>query len=725
MSLVVQNLSLGVPGGGGGISQIDTGNTAWVDGANGDDGTALVGRQDLQFATIGAALAAVSSGQAVAVRPGTYAESGLTVAAGVRLVSCQGWQVTAITGAAATGTRVTLAGNGSSIEGFKVTVPTDAAYGVETTAGAGEVGSVFFCTFVGQAGSVGYGLGQTGAGKTISLELRFAGGEAAGLTLCSAGVLATQGNHIPGGATLGAAWTVTGGRFQGLDLNCGSPTVTDALQQSGGTVRVFTANWFNVTNAIHFTGNAVDCSVQNGEFDSVTLGVLVDPALTLAGAVIRISANHQPLYSFPPAALNADFAVATFQRDSSSLDSAYDLFGVPLSVGFPEKGVLAALGEGQPYTTGLACLSTDATGAAGYIDRTAEAVSKTGSLLEFQGTAAGHCLMWCSQRFDSTGAKLKHWGLKINQVGAASGGSFVFEIYDGAAWQQVGIMATSSAESYRYANQIFLRANSTEDLRFGIDDNTTWASATFGAYTGHWSRVRIVTAPATAPTFEQTKLHASCSITSARGVVSSLGLGQLRGIAAAGGGIFGEDGTVVASAQTVGAAPNQYTHISPDSLLNSNGDACMWQAIIPPQINTAFPLSVSVLVAYTGAGSVTTFPTGAVTLTPTQTSGVLIADPAGGILPIKRSSVGAQTLTTSTAQVVSQLMQPEGATTGAAAIDDQQHLIEFGPFDVSAYAPGDMLYLRFELIDDGAPNYDIFLGLAEVSGVIFEAGTPI
>ena len=123
MSLVVQNLSLGVPGGGGGISQIDTGNTAWVDGANGDDGTALVGRQDLQFATIGAALAAVSSGQAVAVRPGTYAESGLTVAAGVRLVSCQGWQVTAITGAAATGTRVTLAGNGSSISAGNAKYP--------------------------------------------------------------------------------------------------------------------------------------------------------------------------------------------------------------------------------------------------------------------------------------------------------------------------------------------------------------------------------------------------------------------------------------------------------------------------------------------------------------------------------------------------------------------------------------------------------------------------
>ena len=622
--------------------------------------------------------------------------------------------------------RVTLAGAASSIEGFKITVPTDATYGIQNTAGAGEVGSVFFCTFIGQAGSVGYGLGQTGAGKTISLELRFGGGEAAGLAICTAGVLATAGNHIPGGATLGAGWTCTGGRFQGSDLNCGSPTVTDALRQSGGIVRVFSANFFNCANALHFTGNAVDCSINGGEFDTVTLAVLVDPALTLAGAVIRISANHQPVYSFPPAALNADFGVATFQRDSSSLDSAFDLFGVPLSVGFPEKGGGAALGQGLPYTTGMVCLSTDATGAAGYIDRTAEAISKTGSLLEFQGGTAGHCLMWCSQRSDAAGTKLKHWGLKVQQVGAIAGGSVVFEIWDGAAWAQVGIMATSSEESYRYADKIFLRANSSEDIRFGIDDGTTWASAAFGPYTGYWSRARIAVGSPAAPTFEQTKLHPSSSITSSRGVVSSIGLAQLRSAVASGGGIFGEDGTVVNSAQTVAAAPNQYTHISPDSLLNSNGDACMWQAVIPSNINTAHPLSVSVLVTFDGGGlSVTTFPTGIVTVTPTETSGVLVADPAGAIAPIKRSSIGAQTLSTSTAQVISQLMQPEGSGTGGASIDDQQHAIEFGPFDVSAYAPGDMLYLRFEMDDDGSPNYDIFLGLAEVSGVIFEAGTPI
>ena len=61
MSLIVSNLSLGLGGGGGGITSIDVANTAFVDGTNGNDGTGAVGRQDLPYATIGAALKASKS----------------------------------------------------------------------------------------------------------------------------------------------------------------------------------------------------------------------------------------------------------------------------------------------------------------------------------------------------------------------------------------------------------------------------------------------------------------------------------------------------------------------------------------------------------------------------------------------------------------------------------------------------------------------------------------
>jgi hypothetical protein len=732
MSLIVSNLSLGVPGGGGGITSIDVANTAFVDGANGNDGTAVVGRQDLPYATIGAALTAASSGQAVMVHPGTYAESGLTVAAGVRLVSSAGWNVTKITGAAATGTRVTLAGDGSSIEGFRITVPTDAAYGIQNTTGAGEVGSVFFCTFDGQAGSVGYGIGQTGAGKTVSFELRFAGGEAAGLTLCSSGILATQSNHIPGGSTLAAAWDVTGGRFQGLDLNVGSPTVTDALRQSGGVVRVFTANWFNVTNAIHFTGNTVDCSVQNGEIDSVTLAVLVDPALTLSGGVIRISANHQPVYSFPPAALGADFAVTTFQRDATTLDAGFDLFGVPLNTGFPELGVESRMGQGPPYTTGLVALSTDSTAGStsdggNFTDISASASSRAGSSFAFQGSAANHTLLFCSQRFDVTGAKLKHWGLRVKQITGAVGGSFVFEIWDGAAWVKAPVLATSAEQDYRYADQIFLRSSSNEDIRYGIDQDATWASKTINGVTGYWSRVRIVSAPSTPPVFEQSKLHPSSSITSTRGVVTAIGLAQTRGAIAAGGNIFGESGTVVTASQTVGTggAGETWSHESPNSLLNSSGDAIYFQFTLPEDINTAHPVTVALSCTFNAGGAVTAWPVGIMSLLCVETSGVLVADPAGGIVPVKRTAAATDALTANAGQPVSKDLQPEGATLGGAAIDNQQHRIEFGPFDVSSRYAGDTVYCRFELDADGTPAQDVFATAVALEGVRFASGQPI
>lgn len=53
-------------------SPILTGNTVWVDIINGDDGTALVGRQDKPFATPAAAVAAATAGNLIHVRPGTY-----------------------------------------------------------------------------------------------------------------------------------------------------------------------------------------------------------------------------------------------------------------------------------------------------------------------------------------------------------------------------------------------------------------------------------------------------------------------------------------------------------------------------------------------------------------------------------------------------------------------------------------------------------------------------
>ena len=81
--------------GQGGLSSIPVGSTIFVDAVNGNDGTGTSDRQDLPFLTVGAALAAASSGDLVEVGPGTYTEQGLTVPSGV-LLRGSGWTVTKI-----------------------------------------------------------------------------------------------------------------------------------------------------------------------------------------------------------------------------------------------------------------------------------------------------------------------------------------------------------------------------------------------------------------------------------------------------------------------------------------------------------------------------------------------------------------------------------------------------------------------------------------------------
>lgn len=54
------------------LNGVLTGRTIWVDSVNGDDNTAVVGRQDLPFETIQEAIGAATSGYTVRIRPGAY-----------------------------------------------------------------------------------------------------------------------------------------------------------------------------------------------------------------------------------------------------------------------------------------------------------------------------------------------------------------------------------------------------------------------------------------------------------------------------------------------------------------------------------------------------------------------------------------------------------------------------------------------------------------------------
>ena len=100
------------------------GNVLWVDHVFGDDGTALVDRQDKPWSSIATAIGNASTNDTIMVRPGEYVESPFTLVPSTSLVSQGGAKVTFISAATPTGNFITVSGS-SYMEGFTIYTPTD------------------------------------------------------------------------------------------------------------------------------------------------------------------------------------------------------------------------------------------------------------------------------------------------------------------------------------------------------------------------------------------------------------------------------------------------------------------------------------------------------------------------------------------------------------------------------------------------------------------------
>jgi len=221
-SFAKKKITIGtLPGGGGGITSIDTGNTLWVDAVFGSDpGTS--DRQDLPWLTVGAALLAAVTGDTVRVRGGTYTESGLTVPAGVACVG-DGLLNTIVGDASATADIFAL-GAGSLLQGFRITLPAPVSAspiyaGVKHSAGTA---TVYDLDLRGNlASGKGTGIYKTGTGKVVGGNVRCEGGGLAALLRVDAAVLALDDVHVPGstGTIDDVVLTQGTGRFQGQGVN--------------------------------------------------------------------------------------------------------------------------------------------------------------------------------------------------------------------------------------------------------------------------------------------------------------------------------------------------------------------------------------------------------------------------------------------------------------------------------------------------------------------------
>lgn len=711
-------------------TSIDTANTAWVDVTYGSDGTGTLGRQDLPFATIAAAILSVSSGDTIMLRPGVYPEDNLTLPSGVLLKATGGWTVTEV-GTNASTNDILAVLDGSQVEGIAFRVPSGAGLAAVRYVGSGgpTTFSIYNCNFYGDAATgLGDGLVKSGSGKIIGAEIRADIGGINSVLRVSAGVIALESIHVPPGVgtinsvalSEGLGAFPSSGRFQLVDLNVGNPNVIDAIKIDGNsTVTVFGINTFNCQNSLHVVSDGISAEILGGKMDQSGFSVLVDPALTGSGSVFRITANHQPDYSYPPAVTGADFGFSFFQEANDNRDSLQRTFGTDVQHGFPERGSALVTGEGGSFSTGMTVITTDGTASpssdgANFDDISTFAASKTGSVFSFQGNTAGHSILFTTFRADASGNALRFFGLDIVQSGAAvlGGGSFVFEIQTAAnTWSEIGVMAVSKEESYRYANSVFLRASSSENIHFEIDGNTTWPQTTINGVVGRWCRVRIASTVTTAPSFERWRLQTNNSKFNAKGQRSSSGLAmwqktvELSSIKWSGAGLAAGD-------LPVGSGGDAYTTEFETAKLNATSDIAYGTFLLPSGICTAHPITIRALYCYEpGALS------GAVTLegriTPAMVQGNPVADSGGSITPVSRP-VGETRLTTTDAPNVFSVVSPSATASMLFAA-------EFGPVDISEFYEGDLVFIRFQMTNDGGGSDINLVGLS-VSGVGFTEG---
>jgi hypothetical protein len=508
---------------------------------------------------------------------------------------------------------------------------------------------------------------------------------------------------------------------QSLDLSAGGFQVTGATSAlslsfsriSGSSTGVFVNDGGTVLGqAIRMTG--VGIGVQTGTTNPETITVdfaslQISGATTwdiqqqAAGAQISIASGF-----FRKNQISAiDWTdLRLVYLDNSPKDDAYEVLS-DLNVGNAERPSTSAFGEGASYALGVTVLTTDdtttgTTDGGNFTDVSTIASTNDGVTFTFQGTGAGHSILIGSKR-TFEGSPVKFWGVQIAQVVAvlpyADIDTYVFEYWDGTNWTEFPLLVTEEEQFYVYGKSALGRANSLENLRFGLRGETNWVTKNIDSMDIYWVRIRK-TATANNPTFNQIKLHTSHAEINNGGRLSLFGRSRVRQTLFTAGNIFGESGGVANFNTSVGTGdivggpnpPQIWAHQVKNSNLTTNGEAIYFQFEIPRGTDTSLPMTLRFTYVVTSAGVGTSeFYIG---FHPVEVIGTAVADTSGGIIPVPRP----QAETT-----------PQGGGSGIAAQTDTiTHTIvdstyvgsfESKDFDISSYYEGDIIFVRLEAED--------------------------
>ena len=711
-----------------------------MDNIFGNNGTALVDRQDKPWSSIATAIGNAVANDTIMVRPGEYVEPDFTLVPSTSLVSQGGAKVTFISASTNTGNFITVSGS-SYMEGFTLYTPIDdsaALYFNDPTGGiVTSFHNVHFKGSSTDSPPLGKGVvmdsGLTN-GKIIYTELRYGGSNLDRLVEVNKGIFALDGMHVPGGGTINTGVQANGGRLQLTNVNIGNPLCDTALSVSGTSsnkpvVVGFGFNIFNVPTGIEITSDDYDVEVQGGRLEAGTTNVLVSSGLTGSNGKLNLTG-----FIMDSTKLSVPFtwvdSVHTFQYsdigNSQNIEPILRTWS-NFEVGHANKGFETNLGRGSEYQNGL---HVHTSGTSSTSDYTVSAKTP-GSTFTFESLTAGEQLYLGSSQYYPDGTQLNFNGFEALYTGS-TGGTYTMEFYSGGTWVDIKYQCVHHNLGHNYSNNLFGRnVESKEDMRFGIDESITWDSlniASFGSHTAKWIRITMVTPPASLPQFDLIWLEPSHTEVNDNGVLNFFGNALYKDTLVSAGNIYGESGGVVSGNVPVGSGglPTGWDHNIKNSVLNQNGDAIYFQAAFPRGICTAYPLNI---IIYYGldpgdsGGSFTTSPQFITSFLARGASGTKVNDPSGGLVPTPRTIQNTPTLTSSPGSFVTSNLVETGLPINTYA--GKPMSIQDISFEIDDYYEGDGFLLRIELDDDGAPNQDVTIFAVEVDVVKWALGERI
>ncbi len=543
--------------------------------------------------------------------------------------------------------------------------------------------------------------------------------------------------------SIGTGYQVSNGATMSITSNRALDDATVGtyvdVDGSGTLASVVGPTFVKSTNITTFldVDNGAECELGFGDVVDVTTGIRIDGASSLRSTGFSLSGTTTDIQVVDTASvLRMNGAVLDKNKiifpdgytgenlvfqDNTEDEESTKVYG-DLFVGRPERGTVLDTGQGEPYTRGIVVLTTDSTATSttdggNFIDVTTAATSPSGSTFSFQGTAANHTILLASTLNDGTD-EIKHPGVFIIQTTAAvevTPRSFLFEYWDGAAWETITVLSIEDIESFRYGNEVFIRANTREHIRYNNNINDDWTKKTINGTNAFWSRIRIDTAVTTAPVFQQFRIHANFGEFADDGYSRYYGRARFRETLLAAGNVYSETGGIANFNLPIGSggSPTGWTHRGNNQQFNGNGDAIYMQFVMPRGIDTSTPLNVLMYYIPEQAG-----PAGDATFTisvlPIESQGVLEADPTGGTTPVARTLANTVTITANAGQATT-ILTPVGDNTRIQRISSD-------PVNISDFYEGDMVFIRIEFTDDGVDNRDVFVLSVEINGVLWCLG---